>query len=137
MNRLSFWLPALTPMKELTRQDIVEGEVNNQFQIKGHFCMPHYMLSLLAWRNVYFFAKKVIAFGNLWFSSPHFLPAWLSKNIQKTPSLEEARSIEKCRFANLALLKVNKSEAMYGRIFKPKPPAAWLSKNLQKTTIHK
>ena len=48
MNRLSFWLPALTPMKELTRQDIVEGEVNNQFQIKGHFCMPHYMLSLLA-----------------------------------------------------------------------------------------
>ena len=64
------------------------GEVNNQFQIKGHFCMPHYMLSLLAWRNVYFFAKKVIAFGNLWFSSPHFLPPWLSKNIQKTPSLE-------------------------------------------------
>ena len=47
MNRLAFWLPAL-PNERIERQDIVEGEVNNQFQIKGHFCMPHYMLSLLA-----------------------------------------------------------------------------------------
>ena len=47
------------------------------------------------------------------------LPAGMIEQKYTKNSIIGVRNIEKCRFANLALLKINKSETMYCRIFKP------------------
>ena len=62
------------------------------------------------------------------------LPAAMIEQKYTKNSITGVSKIEKCRFANLALLKVNKSETMYRRIFKPTLPAAMIEQKSTKKT---
>ena len=60
------------------------------------------------------------------------LPAAMIEQKYTKNSIIRVNKIEKFRFANLALLKVNKSETMYCRIFKPILPATMIEQKFTK-----